>query len=355
VTGSRCSAVSINASSRPLAEENAMRVMITGANGFVGRALVKRLLDAGELRGQAISALLLLDKDLQSFPDDKRLRRHQGSVTDAALLRRALADGIDVVFHLVSIPGGAAEEQYSLGYQVNLLASLELLDQLRGQPGAPVLVYASSVAVYGGALPARMDESAALRPELSYGAHKLMVETALNDLARRGEVDGRALRLPGIVARPREPNGLRSAFMSDLLRAFAAGEPYCCPVSAEASCWWMSLRCCVDNLIHAAELDGSSFGPARVWQLPLLQLSIAQVLDALANAYGQERRGLISFAPDAGLEALFGSAPAMKTPQARALGFRHDGSAAALVRNSLNPSSAARRSRSAGVTAHATV
>ena len=66
--------------------------------------------------------------------------RQRGSVTDAALLRRVLADGIDVVFHLVSRPGGAAEEQYSLGYQVNLLASLELLDQLRSQPGAPVLV-----------------------------------------------------------------------------------------------------------------------------------------------------------------------------------------------------------------------
>lgn len=332
-----------------------MRVMVTGANGFVGRALVQRLLDAGELRGQPITVLMLLDKDLQGFPEDKRLRRHQGSVTDAALLRRAMADGIDVVFHLVSIPGGAAEEQYSLGYQVNLLASLELLDQLRSQPGAPVLVYASSVAVYGGDLPARMDESAALRPELSYGAHKLMVETALNDLARRGEVDGRALRLPGIVARPRAPTGLRSAFMSDLLQAFAAGEPYCCPVSAVASCWWMSLRCCVDNLLHAAELDGHSLGQQRVWQLPLLQLSIAQVIDALANAYGQERSGLISFAPDAGLEALFGSLPPMKTPQARALGFRHDGSAAALVRNSLNPSSSARRARAAGVTADATV
>lgn len=332
-----------------------MRVMVTGANGFVGRALVQRLLEAGELRGQPISVLMLLDKDLQGFSEDKRLRRHHGSVTDAALLRRAMADGIDVVFHLVSIPGGAAEEQYSLGYQVNLLASLELLDQLRDQPGAPVLVYASSVAVYGGELPARMDESAAQRPELSYGAHKLMVETALNDLARRGEVDGRALRLPGIVARPREPNGLRSAFMSDLLQAFAAGEPYRCPVSAEASCWWMSLRCCVDNLLHAAELDGSSLGQPRVWQLPLLQLSIAQVIDALANAYGQERRGLISFAPDAGLQALFGSAPAMKTPQARGLGFRHDGSAAAMVRNALNLSSSARRARAGGVTANATV
>ncbi len=111
---------------------------------FCWRTLVKRLLETNALQGRSISALILLDKELVGFAEDKRLRRHCGSVTDAALLRRALADGIDVVFHLVSIPGGAAEQHYSLGYQVNLLASLELLDQLREQPGQPVLVYASS-------------------------------------------------------------------------------------------------------------------------------------------------------------------------------------------------------------------
>jgi len=199
--------------------------------------------------------------------------------------------------------------------------------------------------VYGGDLPARLDERAVPRPQLSYGAHKAMVEMALNDLARRGEVDSRAVRLPGIVARPREPNGLRSAFMSDLLHAFAEGQPYCCPVSPQAQAWWMSVRCCVDNLLRAAELPVAELGESRVWQLPLLHLSIAQVIDALAAVYGQERRALISFAPDAGLQALFGTFPAMKTPLARALGFRHDGSAAALIRNSLNAAAPARRAR----------
>jgi len=314
-----------------------MRVLITGANGFVGRELVRCLLARGSLCSRVIDSLLVLDTDLQGLPEDPRLRRHYGSITDVALMRRVLADGIDVVFHLVSIPGGAAEEQYELGYQVNLLASLELLNQLRNKALPPVLVYASSVAVYGGHLPAKMTEQAELRPQLSYGTHKAMVESAVIDIGRRGEVDGRVLRLPGIVARPREPNGLRSAFMSDLMRAFAEGETYRCPVSAQATAWWMSARCCVNNLIHAAELDSSDWESQRVWQLPVLHLSIAQVVDALAATYGQERRSLISHVPDTQLEALFGRMPPLKTPQARAAGFSHDGNAATLIRNALNP------------------
>lgn len=328
-----------------------MRVLITGANGFLGRALTQRLLADGVLRGQAIDTLILLDKTLSGFADDPRLRLHPVSITDPALLRRALADGVDVVFHLISIPGGAAEQDYTLGYQVNLLASLELLQQVRGMRHAPVFIYASSVALYGADLPARMDEHQRAQPELSYGAHKLMVETALSDLTRRGEVDGRALRLPGIVARPREPNGLRSAFMSDLMHAVADGLAYRCPVSPQATAWWMSARCCVDNLLHAAELIDP--GTQRVWQLPVLQLSINQVLEALLSTYGQARRELIEFCPDEGLETLFGRFPPLRTPHARALGFRHDGSALALVRHALTPGVRGRRTRTLTETAGA--
>jgi len=320
-----------------------MRVMITGAAGFLGRLLVQQLLHRGQLRGQPLEALVLLDQQLEGFPSDPRLRLLAGSIAEPTLLRRALADGVDVVFHLVSVPGGAAEEHYALGRQVNLLATLELLDQLRNAARPPVLVYASSVAVYGAQLPARMDEQWMPRPALSYGAHKVMVETQLNDLARRGEVDGRALRLPGIVARPREPNGLRSAFMSDLMHALAAGENYCCPVSPQATAWWMSARCCVDNLLHAAELQNP--GPQRVWQLPVLHLAMDQVVEALAEAFGDDRRALVSYQPNADLEALFGRFPPLRTPQSRALGFHHDGSAQTLVRNALSLSQRPRHAR----------
>ncbi|CAH0650176.1 MULTISPECIES: NAD-dependent epimerase/dehydratase family protein [Pseudomonas] len=329
-----------------------MRVMISGANGFVGRQLVERLLQQGQLRGQKIEAILAVDQTTDGLLDDSRLRRHEGSITNPALLRRVLADGIDVVFHLVSIPGGAAEANYDLGYQVNLQASLELLQQLRNRQRPPVLVYASSVAVYGGDLPARMDESQPAHPQLSYAAHKRMVEIGIEDLVRRGELDGRVVRLPGIVARPKQPNGLKSAFMSDLLHAYAAGEAYECPVSPQATCWWMSASCCVDNLIRAAELSESQGN--RVWQLPVLQLSISEILEALASRFGAENSKNIRFNPDPQLEALFGSLPPLRTTRAREFGFRNDRSASQLIRNALGkyPPFTRLKSTEVGITTH---
>lgn len=312
-----------------------MRILITGASGFVGQALSQRLLRQGHLRGERLTLLRLLDTQFPESAGDARVRQHVGSVADAALLRRILADGIDVVFHLVSIAGGAAETDYERGYQVNLLASLELLEQLRRAGSCPVLVFASSVAVYGASLPPRMDEQTVPQPALSYGAHKRMVEIALQDLARRGEVDGRALRLPGIVARPPGEQGLRSAFMSDLLHSYAANRPFICPVSPEASAWWMSLPCCVDNLIRAAEVGVLPAQANRIWQLPVLRLSVAEVIEALAARFGNEPRARLSFQPEPELERLFGAFPPLRTPQARALGLHHDGNAGALVRNAL--------------------
>lgn len=315
-----------------------MRIMITGANGYIGRGLVSRLLQDGALDGRPIQRLALVDQHLPATSRDDRVRMYRGNVADTRLLKRLLADGMDVVFHLASVPGGKAETDYALGYGVNLVGSLELVERLRQLSSESRLIFASSIAVYGQALGGRVNERTQGEPGLSYGAHKRMLELMIEDLGRRGELDGYAVRLPGVVARPLEPNGLRSAFMSDLMHNYAAGRPYTCPVSPEATAWWVSLDCCVDNLIRLAELDKREGGP-RTLQLPVLQLSIAEVLDALERRFGSAPRSAIEFKPDMALQATFGSYPPMRTPVARGLGLRHDGNADALVRNALKPQS----------------
>ena len=155
------------------------------------------------------------------------------------------------------------------------------------------------------------------------------------DFSRRGWIDGVALRLPGIVARPPEPSDLLSAFMSDIFWTLSAGRPFVCPVSPQAVAWWMSVRCCVDNLVHAARLAPEQVGATRAFALPVLRFSIAELVYALARLYGEDRRQLVCNEPNEALEADFGRYPPLHADAAEALGFRHDGTIETLITNAM--------------------
>ncbi|WP_157264069.1 NAD-dependent epimerase/dehydratase family protein [Azohydromonas aeria] len=305
-------------------------VVVTGAEGFVGRALVQRLLAQG-LAGQPLSRLTLLDLGFAGPHADSRVVQLPGSIADAAVRREAYAVPVDAVFHLASIPGGAAEKDYALGRSINLDATLGLLEDLRGQPVPPRFVFASTVAVYGEKLPAVVDEATLPAPGLTYGAHKLAGEYLVADASRLGWVQGCSLRLPGVVARPGEGTGMLSAFMSLLFWRLAAGHPLTVPVSRDGVAWWISVGRCVDNLLHAATVDPARFTARRSYQMPVLRLTVGEVVDALAARFGADRQALVTYAPDPFIERLFANYPPLATPQALELGLQHDGSVDDLV------------------------
>ncbi|HXZ10740.1 MAG TPA: NAD-dependent epimerase/dehydratase family protein [Paraburkholderia sp.] len=310
-------------------------VVVTGAQGFVGRVLVSRLLSVG-LGGKQISKLTLMDVGFDGPCADSRVVQVAGSIADAAVRAKAYASPVDAVFHLASIPGGAAEKNYALGRSINLDATLGLLEDLRDQPGAtrnnaPRFVFASTVAVYGEHLPATVDEATLPEPALSYGAHKLMGEALVADASRLGWVQGCSLRLPGVVARPGDGTGMMSAFMSLLFWKLAAGVPLTVPVSAEGVAWWISVSTCVDNLLHAATVDPDRFNARRSYQMPVLRLTVGEIVEALAVRFGADRRTLVTYAPDPFIERLFATYPPLLTPEAERLGLRHDGSVDQLI------------------------
>jgi nucleoside-diphosphate-sugar epimerase len=309
-------------------------VVVTGSEGFVGQVLVQRLLASG-LNGHAVTRLTLLDVAFQKPPADLRVVQLPGSIADAALRAQAYEPPVDAVFHLASIPGGAAEKNYELGRRINLDATLGLLEDLRTQSEPPRFVFASTIAVYGEHLPPQMDEATLPNPGLSYGAHKLAGEYLVADATRKGWVQGCSLRLPGVVARPATGEnsgaGMMSAFMSQLFWKLSAGQPLTVPVSAQGVAWWISVGQCVDNLLHAACVDVGALDARRSYQTPVLRLTVQQVVDALAERCGADRRALVSYAPDPFIQRLFAAYPPLATPRAEQLGFASDGSVARLI------------------------
>jgi len=308
-----------------------MHILITGANGFIGKHLVHRLLNnPGDLN---VSRLTVMDLALEQIPDHKLIHKVEGSFNDGTLLSQALIEPADLVFHLAAVPSGLAENNYALGVEVNIHGTMALLEKLKDQGNCPSFVFASSIAVYGKPVTAEVTDDTLPTPNLSYGAQKVIAETLVADYARRQWIKGCSVRLPGIVARPPEPNGAVSIFFSDLIRNLSSGLPFTCPISPDARSWLMSVNLCVENLLHAAALD---FDQCRTWTLPAMHVSMDELVNAIDKIFpDKEVLSLIKFKKDSWVQENFGSYPPLHCSRAEAAGFHHDGNVKALVLNAL--------------------
>ena len=296
-----------------------MNIVVTGAAGFLGRILTRRLCAAWP---QPAHRLILIDLARADDPQDSRVVWVTGDFGRAAGLDAALAES-DVIIHLAAIPGGAAEQDYALAKRVNLDQTLELIEKAAAGSRRTRFIYASTIAVFGEPLPGRIDDETPPRPTLTYGAHKLMIEIALENLTRLGRLEALALRFPGLLARPAGGSGMRSAFMSELFHACAAARPFTVPTGRAATVWAMSASQAADNLIHAAQMAAPQKGTRRAFTLPALRMTTGDLAAAVARVTRCDP-GLISFEPDAALEAQFGRLPPLAAPYAEALGFSCD-------------------------------
>jgi D-erythronate 2-dehydrogenase len=303
-----------------------MRLVVTGGCGFLGRRLAALLLERDSSLG-SIDELVLFDAapPLLPLPEDRRLTVITGDIADRNAVRRLVLPGAAAVFHLAAVVSGEAEADTDLGYRVNLDGTRAVLDACRALGTRPRFVFASSLAVYGGALPRAVGEDTPLTPQSSYGAQKAIGELLVNDYSRKGFVDGRALRLPTVVVRPGRPNLAASTFASSIIREPLTGKDAICPVSPDLVMALASPRRVVAALHRAHELPGNAFGANRTLQLPGFSVAVGEMTAAVRRAGGATAYSRIRWQPDRQIEAIVSSWPrALDARRAEALGFAAD-------------------------------
>lgn len=311
-----------------------MHIVLTGGNGFIGRMLLRRMKDHPVL-GDPSHRITLIGRRFETAIDDARVRTVIGNLTDAEVVAEAFDPAPDVVIHLAALGSAESETDFDLGMEVNLFGTLGLLDALRHRGIKARFVFSSSIAVYGGPLPSPVTDETPAMPGISYGAEKLAAEVLLRDYTRRGWVEGVALRLCGILARPAMRTTAGSAFWSDFLRTIAEGRPYVLPVSADARLWAMSWQACVDNLFHAALMPRGRAGEPTTYMLPALHTGVRDMLEALATLYGPHVHDLVSYEVNERTQGIYGAYPPLALEAARADGFTGDADTLSLVRRAL--------------------
>lgn len=293
-----------------------MRIVITGGAGFLGTLLARRLLAGpvavGGAAPAAVSELELVDlaAPAPELAADPRVRVTVGGLAEAL---PGVADA-DAVYHLAAVVSGAAEADFDLGLRTNLDGTRAVLERARRQPVPPVLVFASSLAVFG-TDPAVgpvgvVDDDTLPRPQSSYGVQKFIGEQLVADYTRKGYLRGRSVRLMTVSVRPGRPNAAASGFLSGIIREPLAGLRAACPVPADTPVALSSPRRTVDGLLRALEVDDPTWGSRTAMNLPALTTSPAQMAAALDRVAGAGTSDLIDWTEDPAIAPLVRSWPA---------------------------------------------
>jgi len=295
-------------------------ILITGASGEVGHALVERLAAQGTNQ--------LVTMDIRAIPADIRhLTTHiEGDLLNERLLARLVSEyEIDVIYHLAALLSTRSEITPEEAHQVNVEATMALFklaaeeSQWRGK--SVQFIFPSSIAIYG--MPDRESKDLYSRvrewewnqPRTMYGCNKLYCETLGSYFSRHyrqlaaeqpSTLDFRCLRFPGLISAFTRPSGGTSDYGPEMVHAAAKGEPYACFVPEDARIPFMAMPDAVDALLTLAHMPRSSLS-RLVYNVSSFSVSAGEIRSRVLRAFPNAD---ITFAPDPKRSAIIDSWPA---------------------------------------------
>jgi nucleoside-diphosphate-sugar epimerase len=298
-------------------------ILITGANGEMGHGLIIRL--AAEGKRDIIA--------LDVRPLDQALQRCcsavvTGDILESRLLERLQSEyEIHCIYHLAALLSTRAEFTPEAAHRVNVEGTINLLklaiEQSRWHGEVVTFMFPSSIAVYG--LPNLKTKQAAAKiketewnyPATMYGCNKLYCEhlgryyaahyqQLAADNVRRGGVDFRAIRFPGLISATTLPSGGTSDYAPEMLHAAAQNKNYTCFVREDVCIPFMAMPDAITALLNLQNASRETL-TRFVYNIGSFNPSAGEIRELTRRAFPKAH---ITFRPDDKRQAIVDSWPA---------------------------------------------
>lgn len=238
-------------------------VLVTGACGEMGQALVQRLHERGVKR--------IVTCDMMPLPDSLRGMSAEHLQGDLVFRVKQLYDyDFDVIFHLAASLSSKAEIATEEAHRINVEGTMQLLmlaaykSEKRGK--AVKFMFPSSIAAYGFKNLAEKQAAGAVKenewahPHTMYGANKLYCEKLGEyystyysqrhlDENPPTMLDFRSIRFPGLISAFTMPSSGTSDYGPEMLHAAAQGKPYACFVREDTKINFMAMPDAIKALL----------------------------------------------------------------------------------------------------------
>lgn len=295
-------------------------ILITGASGEIGQALVKSLGKPNEMP--------VLTLDIAPLPGEinSLVTAFQGDIMDKSLLSRLVSEyEIDTIYHLAALLSTRAEFSPEAAHKVNVEGTLGLLtlaaEQSEWRDEPVKFFFPSSIAAYG--LPdletklayTHVREWEWNNPRTMYGCNKLYCEQLgiyyskyYRQLAADLPVmlDFRCLRFPGLISAFTVPSGGTSDYGPEMLHYAAQKKPYACFVREDVRIPFMVMPDAVKSILMLTTAPKSELKHS-VYNVSSFSLSAAEFREWVLKFFPDAQ---ITFQPDVKRQAIVDTWPA---------------------------------------------